>query len=92
MGQSYTFEIVAADSGWLARCIELEVEAIGPTREAAVTELRRALSAKLNDVQGVGAADVGPSVFELVERVAPMRDPSGPGDVAPVRGEGSPSR
>jgi hypothetical protein len=77
----YTYEIVAIDEGELARCIELPVEAIGDTRDAAVTALYRALAEKLNGEEAIAPTAAQPAQFELVPRGRESVEPFGPGDV-----------
>ncbi len=77
----YTYELVAVEEGELARCLELPVEAIGKTRDAAVTALRRALAEKLNADDAMAPTTAQPVAFELVPRRRESLEPFGPGDV-----------
>lgn len=77
----YTYEIVAIEEGELARCLELPVEAIGTTRDAAVTALRRALAERLNGDEAMAPTTSQPIAFDLVPRARESIEPFGPGDV-----------
>jgi len=77
---TYTYEVVSTEEGWLARCLELGVEALGGTRGSAVARLRRALSDKLSGSDAVAPPAAVPIAFDLVERVQPPSEPFGPGD------------
>lgn len=77
---TYTYEIVSTEEGWLARCLELGVEALGGTRGSAVARLRRALSDKLSGSDAVAPPPAAAIDFDLVERVQPASEPYGPGD------------
>lgn len=79
---NYTYEIVAVDEGFLARCIELGIEGLGATEDAAVAELRRAVAAKLAGNEAVAPPDASPVAFELAPRIEPPSEPSSPGDPA----------
>jgi hypothetical protein len=76
----YTYELVAADEGLLARCIEVGVEALGDTENAAVANLRRALAEKLGDNEAIAPPGAPHAAFELTPRAEPASEPSGPGD------------
>lgn len=77
---TYTYEVISVDEGFLARCIELGVEALGDTEDDAVTNLRRALADKLNANDAVAPAAGAPIAFELVRCVERPAEPFGPGD------------
>lgn len=79
---NYTYELVAIDEGFLARCIELGAEALGDTEDAAVANLRRALAEKLAGNEAVAPPDASPVAFELAPRVEPPSEPFGPDDPA----------
>jgi len=76
----YHYEVVAAEDGMLARCLELGVEATGPTRDEAIENLRVAVSETLSANEGIAPPEAPEVAFVLIERDEPPSEPSGPGD------------
>lgn len=77
---TYTYELVEAENGVIARCKEIEVEAIGATSEAAIDSLRDAIALKLNSVEAVAPPPIVAITFRLVEGERESLGPMGPGD------------
>ncbi len=84
MSTTYTYRMVAIEEGWLARCVETGLEAIGRGRESAVSALEAALTAELTRCEAVAppAGEVHSKVT-LVEGPPEDVGPFGPGDPGP---------
>ena len=81
MTYTYTYRLTSAPEGFLARCTEMPISALGPTEEAAVAALRQAICEHLGHVEAVAppSAPPTPSIdLRRAEDKAP--EPQGPGD------------
>ncbi len=77
----YLYRMQATAEGYLARCLEIEVEAEGASRDAAVACLREAIHEKMTAVDGMAPPERPGAVnVELVEAPAEPTEPFGPGD------------
>ncbi|MBK8171900.1 MAG: hypothetical protein IPK60_16335 [Sandaracinaceae bacterium] len=82
----YTYRARPAEAGFIARCVEMSVEAEAPSLQEAVALLRAAIEEKRSETNAV--APPPPESLEPIELVRvepeePERSPQGPGEVAP---------
>ena len=84
MSTTYTYRMVAIEEGWLARCVETGLEAIGRGRDSALSALEAALTAELTRCEAVAppSGEVHLKVI-LVEGPPDDLGPFGPGDAGP---------
>ena len=74
---SYTYEVLTLEEGFLARCIEVAVEALADTHDRAVASLRSALCETSGSAESVVPPPDAPLALELVARVEPSGESSG---------------
>jgi hypothetical protein len=83
----YTYELRATDSGYYAKCVEMDVAGEGPTRDAAISALRGAITERMKGDEAVAPPEAPPrvSTIELIAAAAEAPpSPQGPGE-APAR-------
>ena len=86
MSTTYTYRMIAFEEGWLARCVETGLEAIGRGRDSAVSALEAALTAELTRCEAVAPpAGTVRSKVNLVEGPPDVVGPFGPGDAGPTK-------
>lgn len=77
----YHYRTQSTADGYLARCIELEMEAEGATENACVENLRAAINERLTECDAVAPPKKPPTVVvELVLEAPEEVEPFGPGD------------
>ena len=77
----YTYRLSSAAEGFVARCLEIPVSALGATEDAAVAALRQAVFERFAHVEAVAPPTSTPRPsIELEEAQDPTPEPQGPGD------------
>jgi hypothetical protein len=82
MATKLTYELTETPDGYLARCVESSIEAMGSTPRQALTALKEAIEQSLLSVEAVAPPSRPPSppCIDLLPAAPPQVEPQGPGD------------